>query len=94
MQISVVKQILSDHFDATVDGDDYRIEPECKLVVMVSHDSGVMQVPKVHQVIFGEMYVTLTTEDDRYYITPDVIFGLKGEDPDLERDEKRPGFRT
>lgn len=90
----LVKTILVEEFHAEDLGEDtFAIEPERRLVALVAHDNGIMQVPRVRQVRFCEHFIVLTGEDTRYYIEPEVIFGLKGDDPDLDKGEQRPGFR-
>ena len=87
-----VQLVLTEEFDAIVEEQTYEIDPERKLVVLIEHTGGIMQVPRIHTIRFTEHYLVLTTEDDRYYVVPECIFGLKAGDPSLERPEKRPGF--
>lgn len=93
MTPNTVRDILNDAFAAKRDGDTYTIDPERRLVVMLEHGSGILQIPKVHALSFSEDLLVLTTDENLYYLDPGAIFGLKAGDPQLDKADTRTGFR-
>ena len=92
MQITLVKTILKEELKATADGDTFSLPAERKLVLLVKQGESIMQIQRVHQVRFAADYLAVSSDEDIYFIDPNLIFGLKGSDPALDKAEKRPGF--
>jgi hypothetical protein len=92
MNREIVQKIVAEEFDAKIEDNTYHIDEERRLVVILQHSNGIMQVPKVQSLTFTEHYLMLTTDEDRYYVELDGVFGLKAGAPDLEKAEKRFGF--
>lgn len=93
MDNSIIQSILKTEFKANVDGDVYTLNEKRKLTVIVQQGEGVMQVQHVLEVRFAKDFVALSSEKDVYYLDPSSLLGLKGANPELDKDDNRPGFR-
>ena len=92
MNKEVVQHIVVEEFGARLEENTYHVDEDRRLVVILQHNNGIMQVPKVQSLAYHEHYLVLTTDEDRYYVEPDGVFGLKAGAPDLEKADKRFGF--
>ncbi len=92
MTPEVLEEILVDQFDAEKEGGDLVI-PEGKRVTMllVAGDS-LMPVTRVRRITFTTDYVSVTTEEERYFIDVGRVFGVRQDDYEARPAESRPGF--
>lgn len=92
MTPELVQHVLVQSFSASQDGGSYHIDADRKCVVLISHDSGLMQVSDVIAVHFHDDLISIETDDDQtYYFANHTIFGLKGRS--ANKAPQRPGFR-
>ncbi len=93
MDNATVQSILSNEFNASIEAGVYTVDDKRKLTVLVQQGQGVMSVQNVRHVRFEDAFVAVSTEDDVYFLEPTSLLGLKGANPEVDKDEKRPGFR-
>ncbi len=93
MKTTIIQQLLKDELKASVEGDTYSLAGEDTLTVFAQQGQSAMQVQGVKSIRFQEEFLSLFTEDDVYYLEPDVVLGLKATNPTIDKEEKRTGFR-
>lgn len=93
LNIAQLKTILAEKCAAQVDGESYGLEEERKFVLMLQQAQGITQISRVKQITFMGDLIGVSSDDEVYYISADCVFGIKGSNPERDRDEHRPGFR-
>ena len=91
MTPEVAKHILTESFSAKVEGNTYHVDAERNCVLLLEHNNGIMQINGVISIDFGDALMSVSTDEDTYFLMPESIFGLKGRSPD--QISQRPGFR-
>lgn len=89
----ILQHILTSKLGATQEGNLYKLKGDETVTVLVKQGEGSMQVQQISSITFEERYVALSSEEDVYFFEQGVILGLKASNPEVDRDEKRPGFR-
>lgn len=92
MSPETLKDILVSQFNAATE-DDEIVLPEAKRVtlLMVAGDT-LMPVGRVKSVRFADAYMAVSTEEQRYFVDPSKLFGVRQEDFDAGSKDSRPGF--
>lgn len=89
----ILQHILTSKLGATKDGNLYTLKGDETITVLVQQGEGSMQVQQIRSITFEDNYVALSSEEDVYFFQSGVILGIKASNPEVDRDEKRPGFR-
>lgn len=93
LNISQLKTVLAEKCAAQVDGESYSLDEERKFVLLLQQAQGIMQISRVKQITFMGELLSVSSDEEVYYISADCVFGIKGANPERDRDEHRPGFR-
>ncbi len=90
MNIDVLKAVLTDELEATLEDDTYQIPGRYKVTVMVKSEGDVVPVSRVTGLRVAEQYLTFVTENGHFFIEPSRVFAVKSEGESAS--DKRPGF--
>lgn len=94
MRIDVLRQILTEEFGASAEGDDQIVLPEGReTTLVVEGRREALSILKVRRLSLRADYLVVTTEDARYALVADDIL-LAKQDVEKEEEKKRTGFAT
>ena len=91
MQVEQLQYLLVEHFDAEVTKQTDTISGDRECVLLIEHDSGIMQVPRVLSVTCSDEILHVRCEDHVYFLPQGKLFGLRGALP--EQAAQLAGFR-
>lgn len=92
MNPEILEEILVDEFDAEKEGGELQIPSGTRVTLLLVAGDSLMPVARVRRIVFTTDYVSVTTEEERYFIDIERIFGVRHEDYDARSTESRPGF--
>lgn len=92
MSPEILEEILTDQFDAEKDGGEMLIPEGKRVTLLLTAGDSLMPVTKVRRISFTTDYVSLVTEEQRYFVDVNNIFGVRQEDYEERRADARPGF--
>lgn len=92
MSPEVLEEILVEQFDAEKDGGDILIPTGKRVTLLLQAGDSLMPVNRVRRISFTTDYVSVTTEEERYFIDVSRIFGVRQDDYEARSADARPGF--
>lgn len=92
MRVEIVEEILVEQFEARKE-DGELILPESKRVaLLLIAGETLMPVSRVRRVRFTDAYVCITTDEQRYFVDPAQLLGVRQDDYEARSVDSRPGF--
>jgi hypothetical protein len=92
MSPEVIEEILVEQFNAEKEGGDLLIPTGKRLTLLLMAGDSIMPVNRVRRISFTTDYVSVTTEEERYFIDLERIFGVRQDDYEARSPDARPGF--
>jgi|GEM_PF-3337602 len=92
MSPETLREILISQFDAAVEGDEIIIPEAKRVTILMIAGESLMPVGRVRSVRFNEAYLAVSTDEQRYFVDPAQLFGVRQEDFDARSKDSRPGF--
>jgi hypothetical protein len=92
MTPEVIEEILVEQFGATKEGGDLTIPTGKRLTLLLVAGDSLMPVNRVRRISFTTDYVAVTTEEERYFIDMERVFGVRQDDYEARSADARPGF--
>ncbi len=92
MSPEVLEEILVDQFDAEKEGGDILIPSGKRVTLLLQAGDSLMPVNRVRRINFTTDYVAVTTEEERYFIDVERVFGVRQDDYEARPADARPGF--
>lgn len=92
MRPEIVEEILVEQFEARRE-DGELILPESKRVtLLLIAGEALMPVSRVRRVLFSAAYVCIATDEQRYFVDPAQLYGVRQDDYEVRAVDSRPGF--
>lgn len=92
MELNVLEDILTNQLGAESAAGALSLPDGRRVTLLIETGDGIMPVGRVRSVELGETYVTVTTEEQRYFLDPNVLFAVRQDDIEERAAESRPGF--
>ncbi|QDG54602.1 hypothetical protein FIV42_28805 [Persicimonas caeni] len=92
MTPEVLEEILVEQFDAEKEGGDLLIPTGKRVTLLLQAGDSLMPVNRVRRISFTTDYVSVTTEEERYFIDVERLFGVRQDDYEARPADARPGF--
>lgn len=92
MSPETLKDILISQFEAVTEGEEIIIPENKRVTLLMLGGETLMPVGRVKSVRFSESYMAVSTDEQRYFMDPAHLFGLRQEDFDAGSKDSRPGF--
>lgn len=92
MSPETLKDILLSQFDAATEGDEIIIPEPKRVTLLMLVGDALMPVGRVKSVRFSDSYIAVSTDEQRYFVDPAHLFGVRQEDFDAGSKDSRPGF--
>jgi hypothetical protein len=92
MTPEVIEEILVEQIGAEKDGGELLIPAGKRMTLMLTAGDSIMPVNRVRRITFTTEYVAVTTEEERYFLDVERIFGVRQDDYEARSADARPGF--
>lgn len=92
MTPEILEEILVEQFEAEKEGGEVLLPSAARVTLLLTAGDSLMPVNRVRRISFTTDYVSVTTDEERYFIDLERIFGVRQEDYDARSAESRPGF--
>jgi hypothetical protein len=92
MSPETLEEILVGQFGAEKDGGEIMIPESRRVTVLLLAGESLMPVGRVRRISFTTDFVAITTDEQRYFLDAEHVFGVRQDDYDERSADSRPGF--
>lgn len=92
MTPEILEEILVDQFDAEKEGGELMLPSGGRVTLLLVAGDSLMPINKLRRLSFTTDYVAVSTEEERYFVDPERIFGVRQDDYESRPADSRPGF--
>ena len=92
MTPEVLEEILVEQFDAEKEAGEVLIPTGTRVTLLLETGDSIMPVDRIRRLSFTTEYVSVTTDEERYFLDVERIFGVRQDDYEQRPAEARPGF--
>lgn len=92
MTPEILEEILVDQFGAEKDSGQLVLPRDQRLTLLVEAGDSIMPIDRMRRIGFTTDYVTVITEEERYFLDVEHLLGVRQDDFEARTGDARPGF--
>ncbi|MFW5966120.1 MAG: hypothetical protein ACOCV2_01325 [Persicimonas sp.] len=92
MTPETLEQILVDEFGANKENGQVELPRDKRLTLLVIAGESIMPIDRMRRIGFTTDFVTVVTEEERYFLDVEHILGVRQDDFEERSAEARTGF--